>query len=65
MGEMNEVNGLLILAGMGKKEGRWESGGGDFGAKRQKNTPVVKIKNSPALNKKIYAPENRRAERDF
>ena len=40
MGEMNEVNGLLILAGIrGKKKG--DGGlGGDFGAKRQKNTPT-------------------------
>ena len=53
---MNEVNGLLILAGIGvKKKGHWGRGG-DFGAKRQKNTPTVKIKNSAALNK-IYAPK--------
>lgn len=45
MGEMNEVNGLLILAGMGiKKKGH---GGREktSGASVKKNTPpVVKIK---------------------
>ena len=62
MGEMNEVNGLLILAGIGVKRRGWRGSGADFGAKRQKNARPIKIKNSAALNK-IYAPENRRAER--
>ena len=52
MGEMNEVNGLLILAGMGIKKKGLGGLGGDFGAKRQKIPPTVKIKNSATLNKK-------------
>lgn len=39
MGEMNEVNGLLILAGIGgKKKGAGDSGADD-GVKRQKKSP--------------------------
>ena len=64
MGEMNEVNRLLILAGIGVKR----SGLGvaeRISARSGKKDPrPIKIKNSAALNK-IYAPENRRAERDF
>ena len=49
MGEMNEVNGLLILAGIGVKKGSMGGSGADFGAKRQKNTPAVKIKKRGAV----------------
>ena len=59
---MNEVNGLLILAGIGIK--RRELGVAErISARRDQKIPrPIKIKNSAALNK-IYALENRRAER--
>ena len=59
---MSEVGGLLNLAEIGIKKTGHGGRGGDFGAKRQKILHAVKIKNSAALNK-IYALENRRAER--
>ena len=40
MGGMNKVNGLLILAGIRVKRRGIGGLGGDFGAKRQKNTPL-------------------------
>ena len=62
MGEMNEVNGLLILAGIGVKR-RGLGVAERISARSGKKDPrPIKIKNSAALNK-IYAPENRRAER--
>ena len=63
MGEMNEVNGVLILAGMGIKKKGAEGVAERISARSGKKNPrPIKIKNSAALNK-IYAPENRRAER--
>ena len=41
---MNEVNGLLILVGIGVKRRGLGGLGGDFGAKRQKIPRSIKIK---------------------
>ena len=62
MGEMNEVNGLLILAGIGVKRRGLGVAERMTARSGKKNPRPIKIKNSAALNR-IYAPENRRAER--
>ena len=52
MGEMNEVNGLLILAGIGVKR-RGLGVAERISARSGKKDPrPIKIKNSAALNKK-------------
>ena len=62
MGEMNEVNGLLILAGIGIKRRKLGVAERISARSGKKDPRPIKIKNSAALNK-IYALENRRAER--
>ena len=55
MGGMNEVNGLLILAGIGVKRRGLGVAERISARSGKKNPRPIKIKNSAALNKK-YMP---------
>ena len=62
--EANETSKLLILAGIRVKRRELWVAERISARSGKKDLRPIKIKNSAALNK-IYAPENRRAERDF